>query len=255
MIYIRSLISNIFFYSAVALMCITLCVLFFLPQKYLVRICNNFFIPLYIIILKYIGGISIEVRGKEHIRQDGVIYAIKHQSALETYVFTSIVKRGVFILKKELTYIPIFGWAQALYGMININRSSGGAAMKRMLKEAKDAIKNSRPILICPEGTRTKPGTKTMYKPGLLFIVDSLKVPVIPVALNTGLFWEKNSFLRHKGTVVIEFLEPMPNNLDKKTFMSELEGRIENKCKELNEEAIKKYPDAKKIYDKYREKI
>ena len=114
--------------------------------------------------------------------------------------------------------------------------------MKNLLKEAKIRLAAKRPIMIFPEGTRVKPGTVSGYKPGLLFIAQNLKVPVVPVALNTGLFWQKNSFLRHPGKVIIEFMEPMPNNLDKKDFMDELQKRIENKCAELNAESVKNYP-------------
>ena len=120
--------------------------------------------------------------------------------------------------------------------MIPVDRSAGGAAMKNLLKEAKIRLAAKRPIMIFPEGTRVKPGTVSGYKPGLLFIAQNLKVPVVPVALNTGLFWQKNSFLRHPGKVIIEFMEPMPDNLDKKDFMDELQKRIENKCAELNAE-------------------
>ena len=119
--------------------------------------------------------------------------------------------------------------------------------MKNMLKAAKNRVDDKRPIIIFPEGTRVKPGTINGYKPGLLFIAQNLNVPVIPVALNTGLFWQKNSFLRHPGKVIIEFMEPMPTDLDKKDFMAELQKRIENKCAELNAETIKNYPQAAKL--------
>lgn len=197
--------------------------------------------------LKLIAGMEIEIRGKEYMKQEGVLYASKHESALETYCLSSYITKLVFVLKKELTYIPLFGWAQYFYGMIPVNRSAGGAAMKNMLKAAKNRLDDKRPIIIFPEGTRVKPGTINGYKPGLLFIAQNLNVPVIPVALNTGLFWQKNSFLRHPGKVIIEFMEPMPTDLDKKDFMAELQKRIENKCAELNAETIKNYPQAAKL--------
>lgn len=129
--------------------------------------------------------------------------------------------------------------------MIPVNRAAGGSAMKAMMKEAKDRMSKGRPIIIFPEGTRCKPGTTKGYKPGLLFIAEQLKAPVIPVALNTGLFWAKNSFLRYPGKVIIEFMEPMPEIADKKEFMAELEKRIEGKCAELNAETLKNYPYTK----------
>ena len=202
-------------------------------------------IPVTMFFLRLFAGLKIEIRGKEFMKQEGVIYASKHESALETYCMSMFIKKAVFILKKELTYIPIFGWAQHFYGMIPVNRAAGGSAMKGMMKEAKDRMSKGRPIIIFPEGTRCKPGTTKGYKPGLLFIAEQLDAPVIPVALTTGLFWAKNSFLRYPGTAVIEFMEPMKAGADKKAFMAELEKRIEAKCAELNKEALEKYPYTK----------
>ncbi|MGN0914152.1 MAG: lysophospholipid acyltransferase family protein [Alphaproteobacteria bacterium] len=242
MIFIRSLIFNIIAYSTLALGCTVTSVVGLFNRKATVKMWNYGFMPFILWCLKIIVGLQIEIRGKEYMKQEGVLYASKHESALETYCLSSYITKLVFVLKKELTYIPLFGWAQYFYGMIPVDRPAGGAAMKNMLKEAKDRIKNGRPIIIFPEGTRVKPGTVKGYKPGLLFIAQNLNVPVVPVALNTGFFWAKASFMRYPGKVIIEFMEPMPANLDKKEFMSELEKRIEAKCRELNEETVKNYP-------------
>ncbi|MDR1026449.1 MAG: 1-acyl-sn-glycerol-3-phosphate acyltransferase [Lactobacillus sp.] len=247
MIYIASLIYNIVFFSLIATGCIIVSVLFWIPQSWNMKLWNYGFIALGRFFLKAICGLEIEVRGKQYIDQNKGIYAAKHQSSLETYVMSTILKRVTFILKKELTYIPIFGWALDLYGMINIDRSSGGRAMRKMLEESKKAIKKNRPIIIFPEGTRMKPGAPCNYKPGVYFMYENLDLPVIPVALNTGMFWKKSSFLRLPGKAVIEFMEPMPKGLSKKEFMDELEFRIENKTTELNNEAIKNYPYTSKM--------
>lgn len=243
MLYIRSLFFNIICYFTLAFGCLLTSIIGIFNRKIIIEMWNYGFIPFLLVMLKYIAGIEIEIRGKQFIKQEGVLYAAKHESALETYFLSAYIKKLVFVLKKELTYVPLFGWAQYFYGMIPVDRSAGGAAMKNLLKQAKDRISKGRPIIIFPEGTRVKPGTVSGYKPGLLFIAQNLKVPVVPVALNTGLFWQKNSFLRHKGKVIIEFMEPMPEITDKKDFMNELQRRIENKCHELNEETIKNYPE------------
>ena len=222
MIFIRSLIFNIIAYSTLALGCTVTSVVGLFNRKATIKMWNYGFMPFILWCLKIIVGLQIEIRGKEYMKQEGVLYASKHESALETYCLSSYITKLVFVLKKELTYIPLFGWAQYFYGMIPVDRSAGGAAMKNMLKEAKDRIKNGRPIIIFPEGTRVKPGTVKGYKPGF--------------------FWAKASFMRYPGKVIIEFMEPMPANLDKKEFMSELEKRIEAKCRELNEETVKNYP-------------
>ena len=243
MLYIRSFVFNIICYSTLALGCLLTSVIGIFSRKITIPMWNYIILPFLLLALKYIAGIEIEIRGKQFIRQDGVLYAGKHESALETYFLSAYIKKLVFVLKKELTYVPLFGWAQYFYGMIPVDRSAGGAAMKNLLKQAKDRISKGRPILIFPEGTRVQPGTVKGYKPGLLFLAQNLNVPVIPVALNTGLFWQKNSFLRHKGKVIIEFMEPMPLIEDKKEFMAELQNRIEKKCQELNLETIKNYPE------------
>lgn len=245
MIYIRSTLANIFVYGCLLFGCVVSSLMGLFSRKSTVYFWNYFMIPVTMFFLRLFAGLKIEIRGKEFMKQEGVIYASKHESALETYCMSMFIKKAVFILKKELTYIPFFGWAQHFYGMIPINRAAGGSAMKGMMKEAKDRMSKGRPIIIFPEGTRCKPGTTKGYKPGLLFIAEQLDAPVIPVALTTGLFWAKNSFLRYPGTAVIEFMEPMKVGADKKAFMAELEKRIEAKCAELNKEALEKYPYTK----------
>lgn len=245
MIYIRSTLANIFVYGCLLFGCVVSSLMGLFSRKSTVYFWNYFMIPVTMFFLRLFAGLKIEIRGKEFMKQEGVIYASKHESALETYCMSMFIKKAVFILKKELTYIPIFGWAQHFYGMIPVNRAAGGSAMKGMMKEAKDRMSKGRPIIIFPEGTRCKPGTTKGYKPGLLFIAEQLDAPVIPVALTTGLFWAKNSFLRYPGTAVIEFMEPMKAGADKKAFMAKLEKRIEAKCAELNKEALEKYPYTK----------
>lgn len=249
MIFLRSLLFNILFYSTLAVSCAIGSVVGLFSRKATIPLWNHILMPICCSYLK-ICGIKIEIRGKEYMKQEGVIYAAKHQSAIETYCLSSYITKATFILKKELTYIPIFGWAQHFYGMIAVNRSAGGATLKKLLKEAKDRMSKGRPIIIFPEGTRTKPGLTTEYKPGLVFLYQNMNVPVVPVALNTGLFWAKNSFLRYPGTIIIEFLEPMPLGMEKKEFMTELQKRIESKCAELNVESAKKYPRVRAVLDK-----
>ncbi len=251
MIYLRSLIFNVLFYTTLGIGCVFGSVVGLFSRKATIPMWNHFWMPLCCSYLK-ICGLKIEIRGRENIRQEGVIYAVKHQSAIETYCLSSYITKATFILKKELTYIPIFGWAQHFYGMIAVDRAAGGATLKKLLKEARDRMKQGRPIIIFPEGTRTKPGLTTEYKPGLVFLYQNLNVPVVPVALNTGLFWEKNSFLRHPGKIIIEFMEPLPLGLEKKEFMKELQSRIETKCAELNAESVRNYPEAKVILEKYK---
>lgn len=248
-VFIRSLIFNILFYPlAFVLLAITSIIGWFLPYQFVCFMWNKTLLPFFRFLLWIICGLKVEVRGKENIVKGGAIYASKHQSAVETYFLTSIVKGGsTYIFKKELTYVPLFGWAVAAYGSIPIDRSGGSSAMKKMLEVAKDFIHKGRSIIIFPEGTRTKPGESRDYKPGIAFIYQNVDAPVIPVALNTGFFWKKNSFLRYPGKIIIEFMKPIERNFDKREFMDTLKNTIEVKCSQINAETIKNYPYVTKI--------
>ena len=242
MLFIRSLLFNIVGYSTLFAGCCVNSLIGVFSPRATIKVWNYVFIPFMVWSLKYIAGIKIEIRGAEHISQEGVIYAGKHESAMETYVLTNYIRKAAFILKKELTYIPIFGWAQYFYGMIPVDRSAGSAAMKQMLRHAQDRVEKKRPIIIFPEGTRRRPGDVPVYKPGVALLYQHLNLPVVPIASNTGFFWGKSSFMRYPGKVIFEFMSPIQPGLDKKQFMSELQNRIESKCAELNEETIKNYP-------------
>ncbi|MBO7257756.1 MAG: 1-acyl-sn-glycerol-3-phosphate acyltransferase [Alphaproteobacteria bacterium] len=247
MIYIRSLLFNIVGYGIIAVACIVNSIIGAFHRPLTIKTWNNIFLPGVKLALKYIAGLKIEVRGAQYIDQNNCIYAGKHESALETYVLTTFIKRATLVMKKELTYIPIFGWAQAFYGIIPVDRSAGSAAMKSMLRSAKEKLAQQRPIIIFPEGTRRKPEQEPAYKPGVAMLYQHLNVPVIPIATNTGMFWGKNSFLRYPGTVVFEFLPPIAPGLDKKEFMEKLQNVIEEKCHELNMETVKNNPYLKKM--------
>lgn len=248
MLFIRSFFANLFFFGTLLFGCIFAPIIALLPHKYTMYWWDKVIMPACFFFVRVFAGLKLEFRGTENIAKVPALYACKHESALETYAFTQAVPTTSYVMKKELAYIPFFGWAQYFYGMVPVDRKGGSAAMKNMLKGLREKVSKNRPVIVFPEGTRCKPGTTKGYKPGFLFAAENLGLKVIPVAINTGLFWAKSSFLRYPGTVVFEFLEPMDvsKNTDKKTFMAELEKRIEEKCAELNAEAVKKYPWVKK---------
>lgn len=247
MIILRSLLFNIVGYSIIGMGCVFNSLLGIFSPKATIKTWNYFFIPAFICALRYIAGIKIELRGIENINQDAGIYAGKHQSAVETFTLTGYLKKASYVLKKELIYIPFFGWAQAMYGMIPIDRSSGSAAMKIMLRRAAELLKQSRPIIIFPEGTRKAPEQTPDYKPGVALLYQHLNQPVIPVACNTGFFWRRNSFLRYPGKITFEFMPPIMPGLNKQEFMTKLQDVLESKCHELNMETLKEYPHLKKM--------
>lgn len=233
-LFLRSFVANLYFYPAMALGFIISIPVGLCSQRAMVVLWDKYLHPVIWGSMLKLCGITIEVRGKEFIRE-GVIFASKHESAFETYAYTDIIPNCVFVLKKELTYIPLFGWGQALYGMIPVDRGAGAKAMKGMLDAAKDRVKKGRAIIIFPEGTRCKHLQVKGYKSGLVFLADGLDMPIVPVALNSDLYWSKGAFLRRSGKVVFEFMEPMrvSDYANKKEFMAELQNRIESKCAEL----------------------
>ena len=174
----------------------------------------------------------MEVRGREHIAQGPVIYAMKHQSMLDTFVMHSIVKDPAFILKKELLKIPLYGRLCQGAGNIPIDRDMGLKSMKKMLHRSAEETKNGRPIIIFPEGSRAEPGEQHPYLSGIFGIYKHLKIPVVPIAVNTGLYWPRTGDLK-PGNYVIEFMDPIAPGLKKAEFMTTLEQMIEGASRKL----------------------
>ena len=197
--------------------------------------------------MKFFGGLKVEFRGMQYM-DDRAVYACKHESAWETYVMTSVVDKATVILKKELMYIPLFGWAAAKYGLIPVDRAAGTSAMKKMLVAAKKKVTEGRPVIIFPEGHRMPAGTSQKYKPGFLFLAQNLKMPIIPVALNSGMFWPRSSFTHIPGKIIVEFMPPMQIEGNKDEFMASIQKVIEDKCEELNQEAMRDYPASRVNY-------
>ena len=233
-IFLRSLIANLWFYPMQAICFVFVIIVGLFSRKACVALWDKFLHPIVWQTMLKLSGIKLVVKGQEYIK-DGYIFASKHESALETYAYTAIIPNSVFILKKELTYVPLFGWGQAVYGMIAVDRGAGGKAMKSMVNGAKKRAAEGRKIIIFPEGTRCKHGQVKGYKPGIVFLAHELDMPVVPVALNSGLCWAKNAFMIYLGTVTFEFMEPMKlsDYAGKKEFMEALQKRIEDKCAEL----------------------
>lgn len=184
-------------------------------------------------------GIRYEIRGQQYKIDGPVIYASKHQSAWDTAIFLVLFARPAYILKRELLRIPLWGWYLWRMRMIAIDRSAGASSIKHMLRQSKEALAEGRPLVIFPEGTRTRPGAAPTYHPGIIALYSQLQVPVIPVALNSGLYWGKNAFLKRPGTIVMEFLPPIAPGLPKVSFLPQLQETIESASQSLLEEAKK----------------
>jgi len=178
-------------------------------------------------------NIRYEVRGHENISTQPVVYASKHQSAWDTLIFLALFPNIAYILKKELLRLPFWGWYLWRMKMIAIDRKAGASSIKQLIRDSKTALKEGRPIVIFPEGTRTKPGAPPDYQPGITAMYSSLGVPVVPVALNSGIFWGKNAFFKKSGIITIEFLPQIEQGLGKKEFITRLENDIEKASNKL----------------------
>jgi 1-acyl-sn-glycerol-3-phosphate acyltransferase len=188
-------------------------------------------------LMRRLVGLDYQVRGRERVPSSRVIFAVKHQSAWDTITAHLLIEDPAIALKQELTRIPIFDWCLLHAGMIKIDRGHGTRALRSLIEGGRQAIARGSPILIYPEGTRTLPGEKRPYHPGVAALYKQLALPVVPVALNSGLYWGRRSFAKRAGTILVEFIDPIPPGLERKAFMAELETRIETATARLIAEA------------------
>lgn len=181
-------------------------------------------------------GVEYEVQGMENIPKQPFIIASKHQSPFETFIFILLFRKAVFILKRELKWIPFIGLHLIALKMIFINRSDGIGSIRNIIKSAKMRIKENRSIIIFPEGARTTAKQNTKYQPGIAALYSTLSVPVLPVALNTGLFWPKSmlSLRKNSGKAIIKILPPISPGLSKDEFLQTLEKTIEEKSRQIS---------------------
>ncbi|MBR5940267.1 MAG: 1-acyl-sn-glycerol-3-phosphate acyltransferase [Neisseriaceae bacterium] len=179
-------------------------------------------------LLKHIIGLDYRVEGVENIPNEPTIVCCKHQSGYETLALQAIFPQQVFVLKRELFYIPVFGQGLMLMSPIAINRKSPAKATKQILEQGQKRKDKGFWITIFPEGTRIKPGEKGKYKSGAARMAQQLQMNMLPVAVNSGLYWPKNSFLKYPGTVTFSIQEPIAWDLGSiDEMMKQCENRIE----------------------------
>jgi 1-acyl-sn-glycerol-3-phosphate acyltransferase len=188
-------------------------------------------------LLGVLVGIRYEIRGRNNIPAGPVLIAAKHQSAWDTMIFHIIANDPAVVMKAELLKIPIYGWYCRHSRMIPIDRDTGSKAIRAMVDAAKAAAAEARPIIIFPQGTRVAPGVEAPYLPGIGALYRQLGIPVVPVALNSGVFWSRQSIRRKPGTIVLEYLPVIEPGLNRKDFMARLEAAIEPASTRLVETA------------------
>ena len=179
--------------------------------------------------VRWLLGIRVEVEGR--FPTGACIIAMKHESMLEAVEILRLIDRPATVFKAELIRIPVWGWVARRHGVIPISREAGSAALRMMLKAAREAAAADRPIVIFPEGTRVMPGERPALRPGIAGLYKTLGLPVYPVALNTGRLWPKGGFSKHAGVVTMRVGEPIPAGLSRE----EIEARIHAAINVLNQ--------------------
>jgi 1-acyl-sn-glycerol-3-phosphate acyltransferase len=234
-ILIRSLVFNLLFYiNTVALTLFGLVLLVF-PRKTMVGLAQTWG-RVNTWLLAFVCDTRLDMRGLEKLPKGGYIVAAKHQSAYETFALCPFIPDLTYIYKRELNWMPIFGWLLMKADQIAVNRGARSVALADMTAQAKEKVAQGRQIIIFPEGTRTAPGAPPAYKFGIAHLYAELGVPCVPVALNTGLFWGRRTLMRYPGTIVMEVLDPIAPGLDRKEFVERLTDRIETATNRLMDE-------------------
>ena len=188
--------------------------------------------------LRWLAGIKVEVRGEQYRPTGSALVAPKHQSMFDVFSQFALLPDACFVMKKELLMVPVFGWHGLKAGMIVVDRDGHSAALKKLVRDAVDRMKETRQVVIFPEGTRGAVGVPGDYKPGIAALYRELNLPVTPLALNCGVHWPLGKFLMPPGTIVFEYLPPIPAGLKRGEFMRELQTRIDTATKALEDEGL-----------------
>jgi 1-acyl-sn-glycerol-3-phosphate acyltransferase len=232
---VRSVIFNVLFYVNLVVYLLAALPTLLLPYRY-VFVVARAWARTNLWLLRVICGIKADFRGLQKIPPGGLIIASKHQSVWETFALLPYVDDPAFILKRELMWIPLFGWCLKKAQMIPVNRGARGPALAAMTERAKAEVQRGRRIIIFPEGTRRPPGAEPQYKFGVAHLYAETGVPCLPVALNSGLFWPRRSFRRFPGTVVVQVCDPIAPGLEKSVFIARLQDTIETASAKLVQE-------------------
>jgi 1-acyl-sn-glycerol-3-phosphate acyltransferase len=241
MLVLRSLVFNVAFYIVLAGL-----VIFGLPTLLIDRFAIFWLARLWtgasFWLLRVICGTRVEFRGVERIPPGACIVAPKHQSILDVFALFPFFPDFTFILKKELTQIPLFGWYLKRGELTAIDRSQGASALSQAKARAKESLARGRQLILYPEGTRRPPGAAPLYKFGIAHIYADNNVPCLPVAHNAGMFWGRRMFLRRPGTILFEFLPVIEAGLDAKTFYQRLQDELESATNRLIAETVARDP-------------
>lgn len=233
---IRSLVFAAVFYVTTALYLVLGSWLLFAPRRWAMaglklhgQTC--------VLLLKWICGTSMEVRGRENVPAGACLIVSKHQSAWDTFALIALFDDPAIVLKDELKWIPVYGWFCVKFEHVLVKREKASVALKALIRDAQLRVASGRQILIFPEGTRAAPGAAPDYKPGYVALYEALGVPAVPLALNSGVYWPRRSLWRYPGTIVVELLPAVAPGMPRAQFRKEVESAIESACQRLFRDA------------------
>ena len=191
-------------------------------------------------LLRVVAGVRVEIRGRENVPVGAALVASKHQCMFDIFGTVGILPDGSYVLRQELMAIPVFSWWAWKCRMIVIDREGGAKSLRKLLADSRQRLKDDpdRQIFIFPEGTRGQPGVAGVYLPGIAALYRDLELPCVPIALNSGVHWPAHGIIRRPGTIVFQFLEPIPPGLKRAAFMTELETRLETASNALLAEGL-----------------
>jgi 1-acyl-sn-glycerol-3-phosphate acyltransferase len=238
MSWLRALLFNIAFFAVTALLGVAGLPLLLAPRAWVMRF-GRFWARCALALLKAIVGLDGEIRGREHLPAGPAIIAMKHQSAWDTLILPVVLGDPAVVLKRELLLLPFYGWYALRAGSIAIDRKGGAGALRHMVAAARRAAAAGRKVVIFPEGTRTAPGRRLPYQGGVAALYQALRLPVVPAAVNSGLYWGRRSFRKRRGRIVLAFLDPIAPGLPRREMMAQLETRIEAATAALEREALR----------------
>ncbi len=238
MTFLRSALFNALFFPVTALMAVLAVPLLAAPRAWLIGYVRAW--AFWVIwVLRVVCGVRLRVTGEENLPRGPAIVAAKHQSAFDTVVWLVLLRQPVYVLKRELLAIPVWGWLARRCGHIAVDRRAGAAALRGLVRDGKRAVAEGRPIVIFPEGTRTAPGARVPYQPGVAAL-SVLDVPLVPVATDSGLRWGRRAFRKRAGMITVAVLPPLPAGLGRPALMARLEEAIEGESARLFREAVDK---------------
>ena len=228
MIWLRSLLFNLAFWLLTLILGLISLPLLLGPRQWLMPL-MRFYARMNVGLLRLICGIRLRVEGREHLPTGGgaALIASKHQSAFDTFIWFGLLPNVSYVLKKELLWVPVWGWFARKTRQIAVDRSAGPSAVRHLAKAGKVSAADGRQIVIFPEGTRVAPGMRGVIQPGISALAAATGLPIVPVATDSGICWGRRAFRKRPGTIHIRVRPALPAGLPRAALIARLAAAIE----------------------------